>query len=347
MSMNAQPEAGSVQPGGGGRQVAVWQRLWEVPESRLILAILIGGVILAFQSDAFLTPRNLRSVMLAFSFSAIAAMGQLLVILTGRIDLSTGSTMALSGMLTALTLAAGAPVWVGVLAGLGAGAAVGLVNGFITVRFGISAFIVTLGTLQVARGITVGLTEGDTVSGFSDAFLFIGSGRLAGLPVPVWIMLGLLVVFSLVLKYTAAGREIFAIGGNETAARLAGVKVPRLQVMVFVIAGLMAGLAGVLLTARLGAAVSNAAVGYELIVIASVVIGGASLSGGVGTVLGVVLGAMLIGIVNNALVLLTVPTYWQQTFTGAVNCRRRPDRPDAAAIASPALITAVLEPSWP
>ena len=131
-------------------------------------------------------------------------------------------------------------------------------------------------------------------------------------------MLVLLVGFTIFLKYTATGREIFAIGGNETAARLAGVKVSRLQVLVFVIAGMMAGLAGVLLTARLGAAVSNASVGYELIVIASVVIGGASLSGGAGTVLGVVLGAMLIGIVNNALVLLVVPTYWQQTFTGAV-----------------------------
>ena len=296
----------------------VWVWSQQFPESRLILAIVIGAILLSFASEAFLSARNIRSVALAFSFSAIAAMGQLLVILTGRIDLSTGSTMGLSGMVTALALVAGVPVAGGILIGILVGAAVGAVNGLFSVRFGISSFIVTLGTLQVARGITVGLTEGDTVSGFSDAFLFVGSGRVLGVPLPVWIMLVLLVAFTLFLKYTARGREIFAIGGNETAARLAGVKVPRLQVTVFVISGALAGLAGVLLTARLGAAVSNAAVGYELVVIASVVIGGAALSGGAGTVLGVVLGAMLIGIVNNALVLLTVPTYWQQTFTGAV-----------------------------
>ncbi|KAJ57024.1 hypothetical protein ACMU_00605 [Actibacterium mucosum KCTC 23349] len=312
--MNAQPETQE----NNSLLANLWERAKDFPESRLILAILIGGALLAWQAEVFLSGRNLRSVMLAISFSAIAAMGQLLVILTGRIDLSTGSTMALSGMITALSLVAGVPVPIAMAIGICVGGIVGFVNGFISMRFGISSFIVTLGTLQVARGITVGLTEGDTVSGFADIFLFIGSGRVAGLPLPVWIMLVLLIGFTIFLKYTATGREIFAIGGNETAARLAGVKVSRLQVLVFVIAGMMAGLAGVLLTARLGAAVSNASVGYELIVIASVVIGGASLSGGAGTVLGVVLGAMLIGIVNNALVLLVVPTYWQQTFTGAV-----------------------------
>ncbi|WP_035255209.1 ABC transporter permease [Actibacterium mucosum] len=314
MAMNAQPETQE----NNSLLANLWERAKDFPESRLILAILIGGALLAWQAEVFLSGRNLRSVMLAISFSAIAAMGQLLVILTGRIDLSTGSTMALSGMITALSLVAGVPVPIAMAIGICVGGIVGFVNGFISMRFGISSFIVTLGTLQVARGITVGLTEGDTVSGFADIFLFIGSGRVAGLPLPVWIMLVLLIGFTIFLKYTATGREIFAIGGNETAARLAGVKVSRLQVLVFVIAGMMAGLAGVLLTARLGAAVSNASVGYELIVIASVVIGGASLSGGAGTVLGVVLGAMLIGIVNNALVLLVVPTYWQQTFTGAV-----------------------------
>lgn len=314
--MTAQPDMQLQPPQNPLARFWIWSS--QFPESRLILAILIGGALLSFASDAFLSARNIRSVSLAFSFSAIAAMGQLLVILTGRIDLSTGSVMGLSGMVTALALVSGVPVGLGVVIGILVGASVGLVNGLFSVKFGISSFIVTLGTLQVARGITVGLTEGDTVSGFSDVFLFLGSGRVLGVPLPVWIMIILLIAFTVFLKYTARGREIFAIGGNETAARLAGVKVPRLQVLVFVLSGALAGLAGVLLTARLGAAVSNAAVGYELIVIASVVIGGASLSGGAGTVLGVVLGAMLIGIVNNALVLLTVPTYWQQTFTGAV-----------------------------
>ena len=324
--MSVQPDTNNVslqpasepQKSSSAKSNSLLNTLRDMPESRLILAILVGGTILAFQSDAFLSTNNIRSVLLAFSFSAIAAMGQLLVILTGRIDLSTGSIMGLSGMLTALALVAGIPEIPAILIGVAAGGLVGFANGFISVRFSISSFIVTLGSLQVARGITVGLTEGDTVSGFSDFFMMIGSGRMLGLPYPVWIMFVFLVLFTAFLRYTATGREIFAIGGNETAARLAGVKVARLQTLVFVVSGAMAGLAGVLLTARLGAAVSNSAVGYELIVIASVVIGGASLSGGAGTVLGVVLGAMLIGVVNNALVLLVVPTYWQQTFTGAV-----------------------------
>ncbi len=298
-----------------------WRRLsilWEVPELRLLIAILIGLTILAFLSDAFLTGRNLRSVLLGFSFVGIAAIGQLLVIITGRIDLSCGSVMGLAGMVCALTMAAGMGMWLAMTAGILAGAAVGLFNGIFSVRFGITSFIVTLGTLQIARGITVGLTEGGTVTGFPDLFLFLGSGRLVGVPVPVIILIVVGLIVAAFLRYTGAGRELYAIGGNESAARLAGVPVKRLQYAVFVASGTLAGLAGVLLTARLGAAVSNAAAGYELTIIAAVVIGGASLAGGFGTAFGVVLGALLIAFVNNALVLLTVPTYWQQTFIGAV-----------------------------
>ena len=291
---------------------------WAVPELRLLIAILIGVTLLSYQSDAFLTARNMRSVLLGFSFVGIAALGQLFVIVTARIDLSSGSVMGLSGMVTALVMAAGHSMWLAMLAGVGTGAACGLFNGLFSIRFRITSFIVTLGTLQIARGITVGLTEGDTVTGFPDLFLFIGSGRLFGVPMPMIILAAIAIVIAGFLRYTSAGREIYAIGGNESAARLAGVPVSRLQYGVFIISGTLAGLAGVLLTARLGAAVSNAAVGYELTIIASVVIGGASLAGGKGSALGVVLGALLIALVNNALVLLTVPTYWQQTFIGAV-----------------------------
>ena len=294
------------------------KRIWRVPESRLVLAIILGGIVLATQSSAFLTTNNLRSVLLGFSFIAIAALGQALVIIIGRIDLSVGSAIGLSGMITALLLAANVPIVFAAVAGIGVGAFIGLVNGVFVTKFTINSFIITLGSLQIARGVTVGLTQGDTVTGFPDAFLTLGSGLFLGLPVPVWIAIVLTVVFTMVLKFTRFGRELYAIGGNETAAWLAGVRVNRVQMIVFIISGAMAGLAGVLLTARLGAAVSNAGLGYELTVIAAVVIGGASLAGGVGTAYGVVLGALLISFVNNALVLLYVPTYWQQTFTGAV-----------------------------
>lgn len=300
------------------RGVLFVKSFWNLSESRLLLAIFLGGVILAYQTSAFLNPNNLRSVLLAFSFSAIAALGQVIVIITGRIDLSVGSTIGLTGMLTAMMLVAGVNMFLAILLGVLFGAFIGAINGFFITKFKINSFIVTLGTLQIARGVTVGLTEGDTVTGFPTLFLSIGSSTFAGLPIPVWIAIILTIIFTLLLKYTRLGREFYAMGGNETASWLAGVQVKKLEMLAFVLSGAMAGIAGVLLTSRLGAAVSNAGFGYELTVIAAVVIGGASLSGGVGTALGVVLGALLIGMVNNALVLLFVPTYWQQTFTGGV-----------------------------
>jgi ribose transport system permease protein len=298
-------------------RVAKMPSRWRAQETRLLLAIVLGGVVLAVQSDAFLTLRNVRSVLIGFSFIAIATLGQLLVILAGRIDLSAGSVMGLAGMLSALALNAGVDPAAAVVIGVSSGAAVGLANGFFSVSIGINAFIVTLGTMQMARGLTIALTEGNTVSGFPDRFLDLG-GVALGLPVPVWIVLCLALVLAVVLRYTAFGRELFAIGGNESAARLAGVAVKRIVHIAFIISGAAAGLAGVLMTARLGAALGNAASGYELTIIASVVVGGASLAGGRGSVFGVLLGAVLIALVNNALVLLTVPTYWQQAFIGAV-----------------------------
>jgi ribose/xylose/arabinose/galactoside ABC-type transport system permease subunit len=290
----------------------------QTPEWRLILAILIGGGLLAAFSDAFLTPFNLRSVLLAFSFTAIAALGQLLVIITAGIDLSAGSVIGLSGMIAAFVIVAGFHPVVGMLVGVLAGVLIGLINGFFFVRFKIHSFIITLGTMQIARGITVGLNKGDTITGFPESFLAFGNDNFVGLPPPVWMMLALVVIFSFILFYTKLGRELLAIGGNAGAARLAGVPVSRNLLIAYTTSGAMAALSGVLLIARLGAAVSNAGVGAELNIIASVVIGGASLSGGKGTALGVMLGALLIGLVNNALVLLAVPTYWQQTFIGSI-----------------------------
>ncbi len=289
-----------------------------IPEWRLVLAVLIGMIFLSLSSDAFLTPFNLRSVLLAFCFIAIAALGQLMVIITAGIDLSVGSIIGLSGMVAAYIIQAGYDPIVGVMFGILSGIIVGAVNGFFLIRFNIHSFIITLGTLQIARGITVGITQGNTITHFPKNFLAFGNDNYFGLPAPVWIMLILLIAFGFLLNYTKVGRELLAIGGNPSAARLAGVPVYRNLMIAYIASGAMAALSGVLLIARLGAAVSNAGVGYELNIIASVVIGGASLSGGKGTALGVVLGALLIGLVNNALVLLSVPTYWQQTFIGGV-----------------------------
>jgi ribose transport system permease protein len=269
------------------------------------------------QSEAFLTLRNLRSVLIGYSFIALASLGQLLLILTGRIDLSAGSVMGLAGMASALALSAGVDPTLSVVIGVAIGALIGIFNGALSVVFGLNSFIVTLGSMQIARGVTVALTQGGTVSGFPDRFLSLGS-TFGAVPVPVWILLAIGVCLAGVMRYTSYGRELVAIGGNEGAARLAGVPVQKNVFVAFTLSGAIAGLAGVLMTARLGAALVNAATGYELTIIASVVIGGASLTGGEGSVAGVLLGALLIALVNNALVLLTVPTYWQQAFIGAV-----------------------------
>lgn len=300
------------------RQLRFLAFLDVIPEWRLLLAVLIGGVFLALTSDAFLTPFNLRSVLLAFSFTAIAALGQLLVIATAGIDLSSGSVIGLSGMIAAFIIRAGFHPAIGMLAGVLVGLLVGLFNGYFVVRYKIHSFIITLGTLQIARGITVGLNKGDTITGFPNGFLAFGNDSFGGLPAPVWITFVSVALFSVLLAYTRVGRELLAIGGNPSAARLAGVRVSRNLMFAYVLSSAMAAFSGVLLIARLGAAVSNAGVGAELSVIAAVVIGGASLSGGKGTAFGVLLGALLIGLVNNALVLLAVPTYWQQTFIGGV-----------------------------
>jgi ribose/xylose/arabinose/galactoside ABC-type transport system permease subunit len=225
--------------------------------------------------------------------------------------------MGLAGMITALSLSDGIYFPIAATLGIGVGALAGLANAVLSVSLNLNSFIVTLGTLQVARGIAIALAGGKTISGFPDGFLTLAYPIL-GLPLPVWILIVLAAIAAFVMRYTIIGRELPAIGGNESAARLAGVNVDRVLKLTFVLSGAAAGLAGVLMTARLGAALGNAATGYELTIIASVVIGGARLAGGVGSVVGVLLGAVLIALVNNALVLLAVPTYWQQTFIGSV-----------------------------
>jgi len=293
-------------------------RVTKAPEFRLMLISLAALVFLSLRSDAFLTVNNFRSVGLDFAFIAIAGLGLLFVIVVGGIDLSIGANVGLSGMVAATLMAGGTPVVISVLAALAVGAVIGAINGGMNTIFGISSFVVTLATLQIARGITVGFKQGASVSGLPPSFLDIGSNNVLGVPIPVVIVAVLAVVVTFVLRRTAVGREFYAIGGSRQAALMAGVVVRRRVVAAFILSGVFAALTGVLITARLGSAVPNAGLGFELTVIAAAVIGGASLSGGSGTAVGVLLGAFLLALVNNGLVLLSVPTYWQQAFVGCV-----------------------------
>jgi ribose transport system permease protein len=302
--------------GGTGRSISAY--LGKFSDLRLLAAIAVAMVVLSLSSDAFLTGKNLSSVGLYWAFVAMAALGQLFVVIVGGIDLSVGSTMGLAGIVTASIMAEGGnPIWAFVV-GLLIGLAVGAFNGVVVAYIGITSFIVTLATLQMVRGITLGYKQGQAVSGLPEGFLELGTAPVLGVPIPIWIAVFLAVIVWIVLAKTALGRDMYAVGSNRVAAGLSGVPVKRRILLAFIFSGLFAGLAGVMVTARLGSAVPNAGVGMELTVIAAVVIGGASLAGGKGTALGVLLGALLISLVNNALVLLSVPTYWQQTFIGAV-----------------------------
>jgi len=205
-----------------------------------------------------------------------------------------------------------------IVAGLVIGGAAGWVNGFAITRFRLPPFVATLGMLSIARGLTMLWTGGFPITSLGSGFGFLGTGAFLGMPMPVWIMVALVAAFVVVTRRTRFGRHIYAVGGNERAARLSGLNVARIKIAVYTLAGALAGVAGLIVTARLDSAQPNAGLGYELDSIAAVVIGGTSLSGGRGSVLGTVLGCLIIGVLNNGLFLLNVSPFWQQVIKGLV-----------------------------
>jgi ribose/xylose/arabinose/galactoside ABC-type transport system permease subunit len=295
----------------------------------IFLAVLV--VILSILRPNFLSAFNIFNVMRQISFIGILAVGMTFVILTAGIDLSVGSLLAFSGIVCAsvakgsrslleggVTDPGGARVLLAALAAILTGVIIGLLQGSLTARAGIPAFIVTLGGLGAWRGATLLWSDGQPISSFSDDFKFWGQGFIGPLPVPVIFFLAMVIIGQIILKYTQYGRWIYALGGNPEASRLSGLNVKMLTTSVYVISGFCAGLAGFLLTSRLNSAEQVAGQGYELQAIAAVVIGGTSLFGGQGSMVGTLIGAMLIGVLNNGLVILNVSPYYQQIVIGAI-----------------------------
>lgn len=293
-----------------------FQRFLRNPEAGALFAVLVLGIGLTLASEHFLSMGNLMLVARGFSFVAIAGMGSALVIMTSGIDLSVGSVMGLAGIVGAFLSAQDLGAVIAVLGALGVGALIGFVNGFLITKAKMAPFIVTLGTLGIGRGFVYVITGGWPLQGFSEAALFMGQGFVLGVPVPVWIMALLLILWNWVLRRTTFGWYVYSMGGNEEAARLSGVPVDQTKILVYVLSGVMAALGGFLLTARLGLGECSAGLGYELDVIAACVIGGVSLTGGEGNVLGVVVGAALMGLLRNGLALLGVSAFWQQIVIG-------------------------------
>ncbi len=287
-------------------------------ELTIVVGFVAISLYLALTTPAFLSTANVLSILLASSLIGIVAVGETFVIVTGGIDLSVGSVVAFTGVIAGMVVHAGAPIWLAVAAGVGMGAAIGGFVALAVTLLGMSAFIVTLAVLAMARGLAFIVTGGNTIFGFPDGFDNIGGGNLGPLPVAGLISLAVFAAAWLVLSRTVFGAEVYAVGGNAEAARLAGIPVARRIGATYVISGALAGLGGVVLTGRLDSAQPIAAVGLELNAIAAVVIGGASLFGGKGSMVGTLLGVLIIGLINNGLTLKNVQPFWVQFIQGAV-----------------------------
>ncbi len=288
----------------------------------ILILITLIAILGATAREKFLNPNTIFNMIRNFSWIAVAGFGELLVIIIAGIDLSVGSTMAFSGLISAMMLVSGFPVPVAVIGGLAGGLLVGLVNGLLVSKGHLPAFIATLGMMSVVRGIVYGVTQGQPVMKLPLGFLNIGriDVPILGLkvPLPVILMLVIAVLMHMFLSKTIWGYRIYALGGNEQSTRLSGVNTGWLKILVFSLAGLMAGTGGILMTARLGVAMPNAALGYELDVIAAVFIGGASTSGGSGTILGVLIGAAIMQVLRTGMILLGIDPYWQNAAIGMI-----------------------------
>jgi len=267
----------------------------------------------------FLTGSNLTQVVLQSSINIIVGVGEFFPILIAGIDLSVGSIMALTGMITAKLLVAGVPVFLSViLGGIIAGALLGFINGYLIVKTNLHPFIITLGTLSIFRGLTLIISDARPVYGLPPEFTLGVAGWLWFIPIPVIIAILLSVLLIFITNKTKMGRNIYALGGNKQAAWFSGINIKLHTIVVFMISGACAGIAGVVLTARLGAAEPLAGTGFELFAIAAAIIGGTSFFGGKGKIAGVMMGALIIGVINNGLNILNVSTYYQQIVMGAL-----------------------------
>ncbi|NBC30136.1 MAG: ABC transporter permease [Spirochaetes bacterium] len=289
----------------------------------IIVAFILLCTILAFASPYFLRTRNIINVLRQSSVIGLLGIGMTFVILTGGIDLSVGSVLAFGGIISASFASqyfggTAAPAGFALLAALVGGALLGSVNGFLIARWRVPAFVVTLGMLSIARGLTFIYTDGMPVPNVTDSFQAFGQAYFLGLPMPVIIVAGVFVIAWIVLYKTRFGRYVYAVGGNETSARISGVNTRLIIFFVYVISGLLSALGGVILTARTTAGLPQAGVAYELDTIAVVVIGGTSLAGGQGTLIGTLFGALIVGVINNGLDLLGVSAYYQQVIQGAI-----------------------------
>lgn len=291
-----------------------------VETRELTLLALIALIIIAmtFLSPYFLSIANLRAIGLGMAPTAIIAIGMAILLASGGFDLSVGSVMALASTVVAMMVIAGFPIPVAVIAAMTVGAAVGLANGFLVTWININPLIATLGTMSIARGIALVLTEGFSVSNLPPSFGYIGRSSWLGIPALLWITVVLVIIFDLAVRHTRFFRQIYFVGSNEKAARLSGIPVNKVRIVAYALTGALAAFSGVLLASRLMSGTPTAGNALELQVLAAAVIGGSSLRGGEGTILGAFFGVVFVALINNAMTMLAVSIYWQMIVIGAV-----------------------------
>ncbi len=291
----------------------------KTPTGGIFLALILVCALFSSMTSRFLTPTNISVILNQVSVNAILAFGVTFVIIAGGIDLSLGSLMAVCGVVVALLSQNNEySLWLAIIGTLIAGIALGAHNGFIVVLTKVPPFIVTLGTMTIGRGVALILSKGRPISDLNESLNFLGNGDLFGIPIPILFLVLSYATCHILLTKTIFGRYVKAIGGNEMASYVAGVRVNRIKLYVYMISGLFAALAGILLTARINTGQPNAGLGFELDAIAAVIIGGTSTRGGKGTITGTLLGVLFIGVINNGLDLINVSAYWQQVIMGGI-----------------------------
>jgi ribose transport system permease protein len=297
---------------------SLFRQIAQHPRTPIVVALLLVCVVMSVLSESFLTNKNLTNIITQSAVVGIAAVGATFVIITSGIDLSVGSNVALAGMVAASTVSGGLPGVLGIVLCFVLAIAFGAFNGASVAWLRLAPFIVTLAALGMGRGLTLQLSQGQSVYALPAGFTWLGGGTVATIPVPVYLMVLVFVAGHFVLSRTTLGHKVYAVGGNRHAARLSGIRDQRVLFSVYAIAGSCAGLAALILVGRLGSATPTAGNGLELQVIAAVVIGGTSLFGGKGSMIGTLVGVLFIGVINNGLTLLNVSPFWVQFMQGAL-----------------------------
>lgn len=289
-----------------------------ISKYKSLIGLVLLCIVITIVTPNFLSVSNITNVFTQVSVNAIIAIGMTFVILTGGIDLSVGSTLAISGAVGASIVKSTGNVFLAIIVAAVIGIAVGLINGLLVSKGKLQAFIVTLATMTIFRGATLVFTDGTPISKLPEAFVKIGNGKLGFMPIPVIITIIIAIIAVYALSQTRFGRYLYALGGNEDASRLSGINTDKIKTLVYVVSGFASAIAGVIITSRIGSASPNAGTEFELDAIAAVVIGGTSLAGGEGTITGTLIGALIIGVLNNGLNLMNVSPFYQSIVKGLV-----------------------------